>query len=103
MNVTDLFYPGEAFVGLGAQIMVKQDDGEFAAVADVTTITPGDMTTDVTEKTHLRSPDYHREKIATIRDSGPFALEGNWRPLHGSQSNAGGDGFDTGLVGLWRQ
>jgi Lambda phage tail tube protein, TTP len=105
-NVTNTFYPGEAVVGYGSQLLVGQNDGPpetFVAVADVTTITPGDMTTEVVDKTHLRSPDAHREKIATIRDSGPFALEGNWRPQHGSQSNAGGDGFTTGgLVKLWR-
>jgi Lambda phage tail tube protein, TTP len=105
-NLTDTYYAGEAVTGYGAQLLVGQNDGPpetFVAVADVNTITPGDMTTETVDKTHLRSPDAHREKRATIRDSGPFALEGNWRPTHGSQSNAGGDGFATGgLVALWR-
>src|SRR5262245_17703353 len=106
-DVTNTFYAGEAFTGYGAQLLVGQNDGDpetFSAVADVNVITPGDMTTEVTDKTHLRSPDAHREKLATIRDSGAFAVEGNWRPLHGSQSNAGGDGHaDGGLVYLWRR
>jgi Lambda phage tail tube protein, TTP len=106
-DVTDTFYEGDAFHGYGTQLLIGQDDGSpetYVAVADVTTITPGDMTTAVIEKTHLRSPDAHREKLAGLRDSGPFALEGNWRPLHGSQSNAGGDGFNMpgGLMYLWR-
>lgn len=105
-NVTDTFYPGEAFIGYGSQLEIGQDDGSpetFVAVADIMSITPGDMTTGVVQKTHLRSPDRHHEKIATIRDSGPFTIAGNWRPNHGSQSNVGGDGFAAGgLLFLWR-
>jgi hypothetical protein len=105
-NVTDTYYSGDAFVGYGSQLLVGQDDGSpetFVAIADVLSITPGDMTTAVVQKTHLRSPDAHHEKIATLRDSGPFTITGNWRPAHGSQSNAGGDGFTSGgLIALWR-
>lgn len=105
-DVTDTYYPGEAFTGYGVQMLVGQGGASpeaYAAVADVESITPGDMTTNVIEKTHLRSPEAHREKLAGLRDSGPFALTGNWRPTHGSQSNAGGDGHTTGgLIALWR-
>jgi hypothetical protein len=107
-DVTDQFYAGEAFIGYGAQLKVGQGDSPetFVAVADVMTITPGAMTTGVIEKTHLRSPGRHKEKLATIRDSGAFTLTGNYRPGHGSQNNnpAGGDGFNPGrsLLQLWR-
>ena len=75
----------------------------YVAVADVNEITFGEMTTNIIDKTHLRSPDAHREKMAGMRDSGEFGITGNWRPAHGSQSNAGGDGFTNGgLVALWR-
>src|SRR3954470_10398146 len=97
-DVTDSYYAGEAFDGYGSQLLVGQDDGSpetFVAVADVEMITPGEMKTDVFEKTHLRSPSAHKEHKAGLRDSGPFQLKGNWRPGHGSQSTAGGDGFDT--------
>lgn len=112
MDVTNQYYAGDAFVGYGSQLLVGQDDGSpetFVAVADIMSISPGAMTTAVVDKTHLRSPERHREKIATLRDSGPFTLTGNWRPSHGSQSNSAsedgtGDGFTTGrgLVALWR-
>jgi hypothetical protein len=105
-DVTNLYYPGEAFIGYRAQLLVGQGGSPelFAAVADVNQITPGDMTTNVVPKTHLRSPDAHHEKLAALRDSGPFGVEGNWRPRHGSQSNAGGDGFTNGgLVRMWRE
>jgi hypothetical protein len=105
-DVTNTYYPGEAFTGYGVQLLVGQGGASpetFVAIADLESITPGDMSTDVIEKTHLRSPEAHREKLAGLRDSGAFALAGNWRPTHGSQSNAGGDGFTSGgLIGLWR-
>jgi Lambda phage tail tube protein, TTP len=105
-DITDTYYPGEAFTGYGAQLMVGQggvSPETFVAIADIETITPGEMSTNVIEKTHLRSPEAHREKLAGLRDSGAFALAGNWRPTHGSHNNAGGDGFTNGgLIALWR-
>jgi hypothetical protein len=103
-DITNRYYPGEAITGYGAQLLVGQGTTPetYVAIADVMEITPGDMTTEVTDITHLRSPEAHREKKATLRDSGAFALSGNWRPRHGSQNNVGGDGFNIGLIGLWR-
>lgn len=106
MDVTDTFYAGEAFVGYGTQLLVGQGVGSpdtYVAMADIDSIEFGEMSTEVVDKTHLRSPDAHREKIATIRDSGAFVISGNWRIKHGSHSNAGGDGFTGGgLIALWR-
>jgi hypothetical protein len=106
MDVTETYYEGQAFTGYGSQLMVGQGGASpqtFAAIADVETITPGDMTTNVIQKTHLRSPEAHHEKMAGLRDSGAFSITGNWRPEHGSQSNAGGDGHTQGgLIALWR-
>ena len=104
-DVTNTFYEGDAFHGYGSQLLVGQGGTPqpFIAVADVRVITPGDMTTAVIVKTHLRSPDAHHEKLMGMRDSGAFSVEGNWRPNHGSQSNAGGDGFTSGgLISIWR-
>jgi hypothetical protein len=107
--ITDAFYAGEAIHGYGAQLEVGQGDSpeSFVAIADVVEITPGDMSTAVIDKTHLRSPEAHREKLAGIRDSGPFSIKGNWRPNHGTQSNTANttaDGVATGygLIALWR-
>jgi len=106
-DVTGTTYAGEAFIGYLSELRIGQNDGSpetFVALADVTLITPGDMTTGVLEKTHLRSPDRHREKLLTLRDSGPFQFQGNYRPGHGSHTVAGGDGFSAthNLVSLWR-
>ena len=67
-------------------------------------ITPGDMTTGIIDKTHLRSPGRHREKLATLRDSGPIACVANYRPTNGAHKQHGGDGFTDGysLLALWR-
>lgn len=105
-DVTDTYYSGQAFTGYGSQLLVGQGGASpqaFAAIADVESIEPGEMSTNVIEKTHLRSPEAHKEKMAGLRDSGAFTVTGNWRPTHGSHSNTGGDGFtDGGLVALWR-
>ncbi len=108
-QTTDQFYAGEAIHGYGTQLLVGQGDSPetFVAVADVLSITPGDMTTAVIDKTHLRSPEAHREKLAGIRDSGPFSCRLNWRPKHGTQSNntnttADGVASGRGLIALWR-
>ncbi len=105
-DVTDLLYAGEAMIGYGAQFLVGQDDGSpesFTAVPDVMEITPGEWSTNVIPKTHLRSPDRHHEKLATLRDSGAFVLKGNYRPTHGAHQTEGGDGFSatTNLPYLW--
>lgn len=104
-DVTGTFYAGDAFIGYGAELRVGQGDSPetFVAVPDITTITPGDMTTGVVDITHLRSPNRHREKKGTIRDSGPFQIAGNYRPEHGAHKTGGGDGFSAthSLVSLW--
>lgn len=104
-DITDLFYEGESFIGYGSQWMIGQNDSPetFVAVADVESIDFGEMTAEVINKTHLRSPGRAHEKIATIRDLGPFTMTGNLRLDHGSQNNAGGDGFTTGgLIAIHR-
>jgi hypothetical protein len=106
-DVTNTYYAGEAFIGYGAQLLVGLDDGSpetFVAVPDIEKITMGDMTTGVVQKTHLRSPGRHHEKLATLRDSGPIVLMGNYRPSHGAHKQVGGDGFDAdhSLLSLWR-
>lgn len=105
--ITDQYYSGEAFHGYGSQLLVGDGTSPevFHAVADISTITPGAMETAVIEKTHLRSPSAHREKLAGLRDSGAFVITGNWRPAHYSQNNAGDatvSSFATGgLIAFW--
>lgn len=105
-DITGLFYSSEGNIGYGAQWLIGQDDGSpetFVAVAQVDTISFGDMTAGIINKTHLRSPGRAHEKIATIRDMGPFSMTGTLNMKHGSQNNAGGDGFTSGgLIAIHR-
>ena len=106
-DVSNTFYNSEGFIGYGSQWFVGMDDGSpetFVAVAQVDTIAFGDMTAGIVNKTHLRSPGRAHEKIATIRDVGPFTMTGTLNMAHGSLNNAGGDGFDPpgGLIALHR-
>jgi hypothetical protein len=91
-DYTDTTYRTEGRDGYLAQL--KLGDGAspetFQSVAHVRSIQPGNMTTELIDVTHLRSPEAHREKIAGLRDSGPFAIEGIWVPNDESQSNTGG-------------
>lgn len=106
-DLTDTYYEGAAIHGYGAQLQVGDGASPevFEAIADVISITPGDMTTAVIEKTHLRSPEAHREKLAGLRDSGPFSVRCNYRPTHESHTNAGGGSgsfASGGLFYFWR-
>lgn len=105
---TNTFFAAEdAIHGYGAQLMVG--DGatpeNFEAIAALTTITPGEMSTEDIDRTHLRSPDAHKEHMAGMRDSGAFECEGIWLPNEQSQSNAGGGSgafASGGVISMWR-
>lgn len=107
-DVTGTYYAAAgARHGYGTQLMVGDGASpeNFQAVANVMSITPGDMNTAVIDRTHLRSPDAHREKMAGIRDSGPFTAELIWDPSDESHSNVGGGSgafASGGLVYIWR-
>lgn len=97
-DVTNTFYPGKAFVGYKAQLLVGQGGTSpetYVAVADLTMIEPGSTPAATVNKTHLRSPGRAHEKIATIRELNPWKFSGNYRPDHGSHSLDGGDGFSV--------
>jgi len=105
---TDTYYPAEeAIHGYGSQLMVS-DGGTtpvWEAIAGVVSMTPGEMNTEDIDRTHLRSPDAHREHMPGLRDSGTIVVNFIWLPKEQSQSNAGGGtGAFTngGLVALWR-
>jgi hypothetical protein len=102
-DVTDQFYPAEGkFHGYGTQFMVGDDTSppNFEALAEVTNIALGRMTTAAFDRTHLRSPNAHREKLAGMRDSEAITLQLNWRPKHESQSNTGGGSGSFAAGGL---
>lgn len=105
-DVTGTYYASEANIGYGGEWRIGLDDGSpetMVAVAQIASIQFGDMTAGILNKTHLRSPGRAHEKIATIRDLGPFTMTGQLNLRHGSQNNAGGDGFTSGgLIAIHR-
>src|SRR5688572_32691011 len=108
MDRTDTFYAAaEAIHGYGAQLMVGDGSSpqQFEALATIVSITPGGMNTEDIDRTHLRSPDAHKEHMAGMRDSAAFTCTGIWLPEEQSQSNAGGGTgpfASGGLIALWR-
>ena len=76
MDRTDTFYAINDAVknGYGVQLEVGDDASpeSFQAIAAITEITPGDMSTEDLDRTHLRSPDAHKEHGPGMRDSGPL-------------------------------
>ena len=105
-DVTDTFYAATAIHGYGAQILVGNGASPetFQAVAQIRRITFGDMSTAVIDKTHLRSPAAHREKMMGLRDSGPFSIEGIYAPNDESLNNEGGGAgsfVNGGLLAMW--
>ncbi len=104
-DLTDTTYRTEGKIGYLAQLKLGDaaSPEAFAAVGHLTRITPGSTTTEVIDVTHLRSPDRHREKIAGMRDTTPFEIEGIWVPTDESQSNEGGGSLSFtsgGMLGL---
>lgn len=85
-------YESQAFHGYGSQLLVGDGASPetFYPIAEVTTITPGAMTTAAITTTHLESPEAHAEKIPGMRDTGAIGLVGNWLPTDPSQSNDDG-------------
>lgn len=59
-------------------------EGVYVAVGEVTSITPGEATTDRVDATHMQSPGRRREKISGLIDSGEGSLDINWVPGNGT-------------------
>lgn len=106
-DLTDTYYPAEGSRhGYGAQVLVGDGASPetFEAIAEVRSIAFGEMVTAEYDRTHLRSPDAHRETAPALRSSGAFTLQMNWRPEHESQSNTGGGSGSFaggGLLNIW--
>ena len=110
------FYANDvAFIGYGAQLLMgaaaggpspdgSPDEDTYTPIGYVMSITPGEMTSNIIQATHLRSIGAHHEKVVGLRDSGPFSCELVWAPTEESQSNAGGGAgafASGGLMAVW--
>lgn len=89
----------DEILGYGATLKVGNGASPevFTAIAKLTSIKPGKMTTGVVDKTHLVSPDTHREKKPGIKDTAAFTATGAYLPLNTTQGSSG-----IGLAKLWK-
>jgi predicted secreted protein len=88
----------DAFHGYGSVLQVGDGASPeaFVSVAELSAINIGPMSTAVIDATHLTSANTHREKLAGMKDTGPFTVTGNYLPEHATQANTG-----RGLLKLW--
>ena len=89
----------EGFSGFGSLFKVGNAASPevFTTVAELFSIQPGALSTNVIDLTHHESPDAHREKLPGLKDTGPFTIQGNYVPDNTTQMNVG-----TGLLKLWK-
>jgi hypothetical protein len=81
----------DEILGYGATLEVSNaaSPTDFTAIAKLATIKPGKMTRSVVDKTHLTSPNTHREKRPGIKDTAAFTITGAYLPLDTTQGSTG--------------
>lgn len=100
-DVTGTFYAAsDSITGYEAQIEVGDGASPevFEAIAFVKRIKFGETKTSDVDRTHLRSPNAHKEHAPGMRDTSPFEIEGPYSPTAQSLITAGGGSgiFATG-------
>lgn len=96
----------DAFWAYGS--LLQAGDGEvseaFTSVAEITSLTPPNLSRDEIEVTHTTSPNGYREFIAGWRDGGEVGYEANWLPTNATQDYTTGlhASFNTNGNHNWR-
>ena len=92
-----------AAIGLGAQIQSGAGSGPevFTAFAEVTSITPPEVTVDDIETTHLLSPNGWREYQPGLKEPGEASFEFNYTPGGTAELLARGD-IAAKVIRNWR-
>ena len=77
----------DAIIGYGTTFSVETvaGNGIYVELAEITNLTPPNMSVDDIEVTHMQSPDRTKEFIAGLADPGEMSLEMNFIP--GSSSD----------------
>lgn len=88
-----------AFWAAGSLFQAGDGGGSevFTSLAEVTKLTPTNMSRDDIDVTHTLSANGYREFIAGWRDGGEVSIEANWLPTNATQSYAAGihNSFNT--------
>lgn len=96
----------DAFWAYGS--LLQAGDGAvseaFTSVAEITKLTPPNLSRDAIEVTHTTSANGYREFIAGWRDGGEVAYEANWLPTNATQDYSTGlhASFNDDDVHNWR-
>lgn len=69
-----------ALAGYGATFSIKGSGSTYAAVAEVTSITPPGLTRETIDVTHLTSDDQTKEFIGSLIEAGEASLSINYIP-----------------------
>jgi len=91
-------YAGNADIGYLSEFLVGQGGASpetFAALSDVIEINLGGFSSEIIDKTHLRSPGRAHEKMTGLRDFENITVRCNYNRDHGSHLLAGGNGFSA--------
>ncbi|MDS9467348.1 phage tail tube protein [Paracoccus sp. MBLB3053] len=70
-----------AQIGLNARIGIKGSGSTYAAVAEVSRITPAGWSRNTVDATHLASPDGFAEFIAGLKTATDCTFDVNWIPV----------------------
>lgn len=92
-----------AAIGHGATFAKGDGGGSevFTALAEVTSITPPNLSRDTVDATHMGSTDRWREYVAGLRDGGEVGIELNFDP-GGSAQTALFASFNSNAAGNWK-
>ncbi|HAR45320.1 MAG TPA: outer capsid protein Hoc [Nitrospiraceae bacterium] len=76
----------------------------FTAIAELTELTPPQMSRDDIDVTSHQSPDGHREFIPGMRDGGEVSAKANWLPTNATHDETTGllSSFNNDDVHNWR-
>jgi len=95
-----------AFWAYGSQLQLSDGavGGTYTAIAEITELTPPNMSRDAQEVTHHASPDGYKEFIGTFRDGGEVAVKANWLPTNATQDGTTGvlEAFNDNDMHYWK-
>lgn len=70
----------DARIGYGTKYAIRRSGGSLVQIAEVINVTPGEVTADRIDATHMQSPGHRREYIGGLIDNGEASFEINWIP-----------------------
>lgn len=78
--------------------------GNYSSIAEITELTPPNMSRDTVEVTHHASPDGYKEFMGALRDGGEVSFKANWLPTNSTQDGTTGilEAFNDNDMHYWK-